>query len=46
MAADHAPDSHTTDHAKTYTGFLGITKWAIILLTVTLIGLFAFVFGK
>ena len=45
MAADHATDTPITDHAKTYTGFLSMTKWAIIATTIVLIGLFAFVFG-
>lgn len=46
MAADHATDASIKDHAKTYTGFLAVTKWSIILLTILLIGLFAFVFGE
>lgn len=47
MAADHATDkTTTTDHAKTYTGFLSVTKWSIIFTTIILIGLFAFVFGE
>ena len=46
MAAEHATDPHMKAHAKTYTGFLSMTKWAIILVTITLIGLFAFVFGE
>ncbi len=46
MAADHATDTKIKDHAKTYTGFLSVTKWSIILITIVLIGLFAFVFGE
>lgn len=46
MAADHATDPNTEAHAKTYTGFLSVTKWAIIFVIILLIGLFAFVFGE
>lgn len=46
MAADHATDPHPKDHVKTYSGFLNVTKWAILFVIVLLIGLFAFVFGK
>jgi len=45
MAADHAPQS-MKDHTETYDGFLAVTKWSIILITILLIGLFAFVFGE
>ena len=46
MAADHASDPNIKAHAKTYTGFLSMTKWAILLVVIVLIGLFAFVFGN
>ncbi|HEY1097306.1 MAG TPA: aa3-type cytochrome c oxidase subunit IV [Myxococcota bacterium] len=46
MAADHAGDPHIKDHAKTYSGFLSMTKWSIIFVIIVLIGLFSFVFGK
>ncbi|MDO9488626.1 MAG: aa3-type cytochrome c oxidase subunit IV [Sphingomonadaceae bacterium] len=46
MAADHATDTNMKAHAKTYTGFLSVTKWSIIFTTIVLIGLFAFVFGE
>jgi|GEM_PF-5032368 len=46
MAAENAPRSDTKDHAKTYSGFLTMTKWATILVTIVLIGLFAFVFSE
>ncbi len=46
MAANNATDPHTKDHVKTYSGFLTMTKWSIILVTIVLIGLFAFVFGE
>lgn len=46
MAAEHTGDTHIKDHAKTYSGFLSMTKWAIIFVIIVLIGLFAFVFGK
>lgn len=46
MAADHATETSIKDQAKTYTGFLAVTKWSIILVTIVLIGLFAFVFGE
>jgi hypothetical protein len=46
MAANNATDPNMKDHAKTYTGFLGVTKWAIILVTILLVLLFAFVFGE
>ena len=46
MAAEHATDPHTKDHAKTYAGFLSMTKWSIIFVIIVLIGLFAFVFGE
>ena len=46
MAAGNATDPKIKNHEKTYTGFLSVTKWAIIFTTIVLIGLFAFVFGK
>jgi hypothetical protein len=46
MAVDRATDPHFKDHAKTYSGFLNMLKWAIILLAITLVGLFAFAFGE
>lgn len=46
MAAEHATDPNIKEHVKTYSGFLSMTKWAIIILTITLVGLFAFVFGE
>lgn len=46
MAANNATDPSVKDHVKTYTGFLTVTKWAIILIAIVLIGLFAFVFGN
>jgi len=46
MAANDVTDPMPKDHAKTYTGFLSVTKWAIILVTLVLIGLFTFVFGN
>ena len=46
MAADHATDPKPEAHAKTYTGFLSVTKWSIIGIIIVLIGLFAFVFGE
>lgn len=46
MAANNATDPHSKDHVKTYSGFLTMTKWSIILVTIVLIGLFAFVFGE
>ena len=46
MAAEHATDPHIKDHVETYSGFLSITKWAILLIAITLVGLFAFVFGE
>lgn len=46
MAAGNATDPKIKDHHKTYSGFLSVTKWSIILVTIVLIGLFAFVFGQ
>jgi hypothetical protein len=46
MAADNASDPNLKAHRGTYSGFLSMTKWAIILITITLIVLFAFVFGE
>lgn len=46
MAADHATDPQFKDHAKTYSGFLSVTKWSVIFVIIVLIGLFAFVFGE
>ena len=46
MAVDNLTDPTTKDHVKTYTGFLAMTKWAIILTALVLIGLFAFVFSN
>lgn len=45
MAANNATDPNTKEHVKTYTGFLSMTKAAIIFVTIVLIGLFTFVFN-
>lgn len=46
MAADNLRDPNFKAHHGTYSGFLNMTKWAIILVVIVLIGLFAFVFGE
>ncbi len=46
MAANNVTDPLPKDHAKTYSGFLSVTKTAVILVTLLLIGLFMFVFGN
>lgn len=45
MAANNATDPNTKEHLKTYSGFLAMTKWSIILVTIVLVALFAFVFS-
>ena len=46
MATDNNPSKDMQAHEATYHGFLGMTKWSIILVAITLVLLFAFVFGK
>lgn len=46
MAANNATDPNVKAHVKTYSGFLAMTKWAVILVTLVLVALFAFVFSN
>ncbi|MCA3254326.1 MAG: aa3-type cytochrome c oxidase subunit IV [Alphaproteobacteria bacterium] len=46
MATDNNPSSNIRANEETYNGFLGMTKWSIILVAITLVLLFAFVFGE
>lgn len=38
-------DKTPEDNRKVYTGFLGYTKWLIVLVILTLVGLLMFTYG-